>query len=162
MNDSRKVIVSWSGGKDSCLALHKAVNSGYDALCLLNFISREFKRGCFHGLDSGILKAQAECMGIPIVQKEVSPDMKNYEEEFKQAVLELKKTGIEGMVFGDVYLDEHREWVERVCRELEIQPIEPLWGMSPERLVNEFIEAGFKALVVSAKSDLFDEDWIGR
>ncbi len=89
--------------------------------------------------------------------------MKKYEEEFKSAVLELKeKCGISGMVFGDIYLDEHRNWVERVCTELGITPLEPLWNLKPEYVAVQFIELGFKAIVVSAKADLFDENFVGR
>ncbi|MFA5373869.1 MAG: ATP pyrophosphatase, partial [Candidatus Omnitrophota bacterium] len=83
-----KAISSWSGGKDSCMACYRAVQQGYDVKLLLNFISRESKRGCFHGLEGKLLKFQAELIGIPLVQKEVSPDMSKYEEEFKAAVTE--------------------------------------------------------------------------
>lgn len=157
-----KIISSWSGGKDSCLALHKTLQQGHQVLYLLNFISKETKRGCFHGLDSNLMEMQSKALGIPIIQKEVSPDMKKYEEEFKNAVLELKeKYGISGMVFGDIYLDEHRNWVERVCNELKITPLEPLWNLKPEGVAIQFIELGFKAVVVSAKADLFDENFVG-
>lgn len=156
------IIASWSGGKDSCLACYKAMNLGYDVKYLLNFISREHKRCCFHGIEAKLLKLQTELIGIPLVQKEVSPDMKEYEKEFKQAVSELKAEGMERIVFGDVYLDEHKNWVERVCNELGIEPIEPLWGMAPERIVGEFIDLGFKAIVVSAQSKFFGKELMGR
>jgi len=157
-----KVISSWSGGKDSCLACYRAILTGYEIKFLLNFISKEYKRCCFHGIESQLLKTQAEIIGIPLVQREVSPDMSEYEKEFKNAVGELKHYGIEGMVFGDVYLEEHKNWVERVCKELEIEPIEPLWNTEPKKVVAEFIDAGFKAIVVSAKADLFTEKNIGQ
>lgn len=157
-----KIIASWSGGKDSCLACYKVIQQRHEVLFLLNFISRETQRGCFHGIDSKLMQAQAEAIGIPLVQKETTPDMKKYEEEFKEAVLELKKARIEGMVFGDVYLDEHKEWVERVCREIGIVPFEPLWHLSSEKIVEEFIGLGFKAIIVSAKADLFEENFVGR
>jgi len=156
------IISSWSGGKDSCLACYKAIGSGYDVRYLLNFISKKYKRCCFHGIKGKLLRLQAELVGIPLVQKEVSPDMKEYEKEFKQAVSELKAAGIRGMVFGDVYLQEHKSWVERVCKELEIQPIEPLWAISPDNIVREFIELGFRAIVVSCQAKLFGEEFIGR
>jgi len=109
------------------------------------------------------MQSQSDAIGIPIFQKEVSPDMKKYEEEFKSAVLELKeKEKITGMVFGDIYLDEHRNWVKRVCNELGITPLEPLWNLKPEDVAVQFIELGFKAVVVSAKADLFDENFVGR
>jgi diphthine-ammonia ligase len=153
---------SWSGGKDSCLALHKTLGCGYMVKFLLNFISRGTKRGCFHGIESRLMQAQARAIGIPLVQKEVSPDMKAYEEEFKAAVSELKEQGIKGMVFGDIYLDEHRQWVERVCSEVGISPLEPLWNLPSENVLREFIDLGYKAVVVSAKEEIFEKDFVGR
>lgn len=158
----RKVISSWSGGKESCLACYMAIKQGYNVKYLLNFISREYKRCCFHGIEAKLINLQSKLIGIPIVQKEVSPDMQEYEREFKEAVFELKNNSIEGMVFGDVYLEEHKNWIERVCKDLEIQPVEPLWNIPPERVIEEFINLGFKAVVVSCKADLFGEEFIGR
>ncbi len=157
-----KVTSSWSGGKDSCLACYQAMLKGYKVSVLLNFISKEYKRCCFHGIDSQLMSLQAKAIGIPLIQREVSADMGEYEKEFKNAVNELKRYGIEGMVFGDVYLEEHKSWVERVCRELGIVPIEPLWNIKPEEIIRDFINSGFKAVVVSAKADLFMEKDIGR
>ena len=155
-------VSSWSGGKDSCLACYKAMQSGYKIKYLLNFISKEYRRCCFHGIEAKLLKLQAESTEIALIQKEVSPDMKEYEKEFKQAVSELKAKGIRRMVFGDIYLEEHKGWVERVCNELEIQPIEPLWGIPPEEVVKDFINLGFKAIVVSCKADILGEEFIGK
>lgn len=157
-----EVIASWSGGKDSCLACYKAMKNGYKVKYLLNFISKKYKRGCFHGIESKLMNLQAQSIEIPLIQKEVSPDMGKYEEEFKEAVSHLKKGGIRGMVFGDVYLIDHKNWVERVCKDLKLKMIEPLWQKSPEKIIEEFIHLGFKAVVVSAKAKLFDKDFIGR
>ncbi|MEW6102560.1 MAG: diphthine--ammonia ligase [bacterium] len=153
-------ICSLSGGKDSCLALYKAIKEGHKIKCLLNFISRGFKRCCFHGIEAGLMSLQANCLGIPLVQKEVSPDMEEYEREFKSAVSGIKE--INAMVFGDIYLNEHKEWVERVCSDLGITPIEPLWNSPPESLIEEFIDLGFKAIVVSCQADKFGKDFIGN
>ncbi|MFA5361849.1 MAG: diphthine--ammonia ligase [Candidatus Omnitrophota bacterium] len=154
--------VSWSGGKDSCLALHKALGCGYKVKCLLNFVSRGTKRGCFHGIETRLMQAQARAIGIPLVQKEVSPDMNAYEQEFKSAVSELKEQGIKGMVFGDIYLDEHKQWVERVCFEIGIIPLEPLWNLPAEDVLREFIDLGYKAVVVSAKEDIPLNEFVGK
>jgi len=156
------LISSWSGGKDSCLACYKAIQGGYRVTHLLNFISKQYKRCCFHGIEALLLNLQAELIGIPLIQREVSADMEKYETEFKEAVSEIKTKGAQGMVFGDVYLEEHRDWVKRVCKDLEILPIEPLWNHPPFRVVEEFIDLGFKAIVVSCKADIFDKDFIGR
>jgi uncharacterized protein (TIGR00290 family) len=160
--EKMNVLSSWSGGKDSCLACYKAIKGGHQVSHLLNFISAQYKRCSFHGIEANLINLQAELMNIPLIQKEVSPDMGKYETEFKEAVSEIKTKGIKGMVFGDVYLDEHKSWVDRVCQDLEIVPIEPLWDHSPAKVVEEFIDLGFKAIVVSCKADLFGKDFIGR
>jgi uncharacterized protein (TIGR00290 family) len=158
-----KLISSWSGGKDSCLALFKAIQKGYEISILLNFISEEYKRCCFHGVSNELINIQAEAIQIPIVQKSVPADMEEYETQFKLVVNELKtKRKIQGMVFGDIYLEEHKSWVDRVCNDIEITPIEPLWNLPAEKVVKEFIDIGFKAIVISAKADLFEEDFLGR
>jgi uncharacterized protein (TIGR00290 family) len=160
--DNMMVISSWSGGKDSCLACYKAIQEGFKVRYLLNFVSKEYKRCCFHGIEAGFVKLQAELTGIPLVQKEVTADMQEYEKEFKAAVNELKAVGVKAMVFGDIYLDEHRDWVERVCQDLKIEPLEPLWNDSPAKLMEEFFDLGFKAVVVSCQADKFGKDFVGR
>lgn len=160
--DRLKAISSWSGGKDSCLACYKAIQQGYDVKLLLNFISRESKRGCFHGIEGRLLKFQADLIGIPLVQKEVSPDMQKYEEEFKAAVNAFRGADIGSMVFGDIYLLEHESWIERVCGELKINAVEPLWNNSPEKIIDEFLDAGFKSVIVSCKADIMGKEFLGR
>ena len=161
--DKLKAISSWSGGKDSCLAYYKALKNGVEVECLLNFISRQSRRGCFHGLEGRLLKFQADLVGVPLVQKEVSPDMKLYESEFKEAVSEFKNSrNINAMIFGDIYLLEHQSWVERVCNDLKIEPVEPLWNNDPEKIIDEFIDAGFRSIIVSCKADVMGQEFIGR
>lgn len=157
-----KVIASWSGGKDSCFACYNALAEGHEVSCLVNFISREFRRVSFHGTGAHLISRQAEATGIPLRQYAVAPDMSLYEQTFKKAVSALKRKGAEGMVFGDLYLQEHRDWVERVCGELGIAPVLPLWGMAPDEVLNGFIEAGFEAMMISAKADMFNREWLGR
>jgi uncharacterized protein (TIGR00290 family) len=153
------VVVSWSGGKDSCLALYKAMISGLRVSHLLNFVSRE--ESCMsHGVNSKIIAAQSQAINIPLIQKEVTWD--TYEGAFKSTLVELKRMGIEGVVFGDIHIEEHLEWVTRVCGEVNVTPLEPLWGMDTEDVLREFIEAGFEAIVVNVKADLFGDDWLAR
>lgn len=153
-------ISSWSGGKDSCLALYKAIKQGYKIQRLLNFVSREHERCCFHGIEARLIRLQAELIGVPLSQKKVTADMKEYEKEFKEAVSQIR--GAEAMVFGDIYLDEHKNWVERVCADLRIAPVEPLWGGAPAGLVEEFIDLGFKTIIVSCQADKLGREFIGR
>lgn len=153
-------IASWSGGKDSCLACYRAIKDGYRIQNLVNFISKVSKRCCFHGIEADLIGLQAKLIGIPLIQQEVSPDMQEYEKEFKAAVSAIKNA--QTMVFGDIYLDEHKDWVERVCGDLKIQPLEPLWNNATVDILKEFISVGFKAIVVSAQADKFSKDFVGR
>jgi uncharacterized protein (TIGR00290 family) len=153
-------IGSWSGGKDSCFACYRAMSEGYNISHLLNFISKEYKRVSFHGTEDKLIQLQDEALGIPLLQKETTGN--GYEQEFKEAVRSLIPNGIKGMIFGDIYLQEHKDWVKRVCGELGIEAVEPLWGEEPEKILLDFIDAGFEAIIVSAKADLFDKEWIGQ
>lgn len=153
-------ISSWSGGKDSCFAAYLALGQGYKISHLVNFISKEFKRVSFHGTEARLIQLQSQAIGIPLLQKLTT--WESYEPEFKEAVRSLLPQGIKGMVFGDIYLDEHREWVERVCGELGIEAIEPLWEKSTEKIFTDFIDAGFEAIIVSAQTELIDEGWVGQ
>lgn len=152
-------VVSWSGGKDGCFACYKAISDGFDVTHLLNFTSKE-GRCMSHGLDSKLIAAQSQMIGIPIIQREVT--WETYEQGFKSAMHKLKQEGVEGAVFGDIAIQEHRDWVDRVCRELDIAPILPLWGIDEEKILSEFINEKFEAIIVNVKADLFDKKWLGR
>ena len=152
--------VSWSGGKDSCLALYEALRLGYKVTHLVNFISNEEKRVRFHGTDAGLIVLQGAAMGIEVAQYET--DWDGYERDFKAGVQGLLPTGLKGMVFGDIYVDEHKEWVERVCGEIGIEALEPLWNRPASDVLGQFIELGFEAVIVSASSKYIDEYWVGR
>jgi len=153
-------IASWSGGKDSCLACYKAMLSGYDIDYLVNFISKEYRRVSFHGTEARLIQLQAQSIGVPLRQQETTRD--GYEKEFKEAIRHLISRGAEGMIFGDIYLQEHRDWTERVCAELGIEAVEPLWGRDTEDILSDFIGAGFQAVVVSAQREVIDAEWLGR
>lgn len=153
-------IVSWSGGKDSCFACYEVLCRGYKVSYLLNFISKDHRRVGSHGTEAKLIELQAKALGLLLIQRETT--WNGYENELKAAVRSLIPSGIKGMVFGDIYLQGHRDWVERVCGELGIEAVEPLWGRDLEGLLLGFISAGFEAIIVSADSDLFGEEWIGR
>lgn len=156
-----KAFVSWSGGKETSLACYRAMqNKNLKVKYLLNMVSEDGRHSRSHGLDSSLLRAQSDAMSILIVQRKTT--WKSYEKVFKRAVSELKKEGIKIGIFGDIDLRKHRDWVERVCKEIGIKPILPLWKEDRERLLKEFIRAGFKALVVATKSDLLGKEWLSR
>lgn len=152
-----KVFSSWSGGKECALATYKAMSQGHEVLYLLNFVSEDGQRSRSHGTKASVLALQAEAIGIPLIQ--VKTSWENYEENFKEAVSELKNKGIEGGVFGDMDLEEHREWVERVCSEVGIKAFLPLWGIKAEELIEELLKLRFKAMIVATR---LDETFLGK
>jgi len=153
-------ILSWSGGKESCFAGYQAMHQGYRVSYLMNFISKESQRVSFHGTETRLIQLQSRAIGIPLLQKETTWD--GYEQDFKEAVRSLMPSGVKGIVFGNLYLQEHKDWGERVCGDLGIKAVEPLWKKDPEEVLSSFIDAGFEAVIVSAKSQLIDRDWIGH
>ena len=151
---------SWSGGKDSCFAHWKAISRGLKVSHLLNFINEDSTRAMSHGLDTKLIALQAQAMTLPITQQSVT--WETYEAGFKAALEELKPKGITGLVTGDIYLQEHKDWIDRVCGEVGVEAILPLWQMDTSRLLTDFIDAGFKAIIVSVKAEFFDKEWLGK
>lgn len=157
---SQKVFMSWSGGKDCCLALYRAIKSGMDVRYLANTVRENGARSCSHGISSAVIKAQAKSLGIPIVQQPTLND--NYEEQFVKMMKKFREEGIEGGVFGDIDFNAHREWIENACRKANITPHLPLWLEDQTKLMEEFIDAGFESVVVAAKAELLSMDVLGR
>src|SRR3990170_4185964 len=113
---SMKVLASWSGGKESCLACYKAILDALEVSYLVNFVSED-GRCMGHGIGSELLAAQSQAVDIPIVQRRVS--WETYEEGFKSVMYELKQRGVEGAVFGDIMeIPGHEGWVNHMCDEV--------------------------------------------
>lgn len=157
----KKAFVSWSGGKDSTLAFYNAMKDGeIEVAYLLNMLSENGTHSRSHHLSVAALKAQAEAMSIPIVQRQAT--WGGYEEEFKSALAVFKEEDVQTGVFGDIDVQEHRDWVERVCSESGLNAILPLWQRSRESLMDEFVSLGFKAVVVTVKLECLGSEWLGR
>jgi uncharacterized protein (TIGR00290 family) len=156
-----KVISLWSGGKDSCFACYKALSLGYEVTALFNFLDSEGKNSLSHNLPAKLILKQAGLIGIPLVQKAMPKE--TYQEAFKDLVSEWKKkAGIQGIIFGDIYLQEHKDWIDGICKELKVEAILPLWGRDTKELTLEIINSGFKSIVVAVKADLLGREWLGR
>lgn len=143
---------SWSGGKDSCLCLYKAVREGGQPSALLTMMIEGGERSRSHGLRQEVIRAQADALGVPLVT--CSASWSTYEDVFRRAALEFAAQGITDAVFGDIDLHEHREWCVRVCREAGVEAHHPLWAMDRLDVVREFLDAGFKAYIVAMKDRL--------
>lgn len=151
---------SWSGGKDSCLAYWKARSGGLKIGYLLNTYRRESGRVAFHGVRAELVCEQADSIGVELIQKEVNGE--NYEDMFLDALLQLKSHRVEGIVFGDMDVQQNRQWSEGVCRKAGLKSFFPLWEMDQKGILEDFISSGFKAIVVAVDSRFLDEGDLGH
>lgn len=154
------LFCSWSGGKDSCLALYHAVRNGGKADRLLTMLEENGERSRSHGLPLTLLQQQAEALSIPLIVRSTSWD--DYEATFISTLREFKEDGVELGVFGDIDLDAHRQWCERVCSTAKIQAYHPLWQRSRRELLEEFLALKFKATIIAVKQDALDNQFLGR
>ena len=155
-----KVVASWSGGKDSAYAYYLATQQGHQVISLLTMMMSEEKSN-FHMIPAGILDAQAEAIGIPLIKKTTSAS--TYEDDFKAVLRECKAKGAEGLVTGDIYeVAGHEEgWLGRVLKEVGLTPVKPLWMGDTKLIYLAYLKTGFKATVVRTNRDL-SLDWLGR
>lgn len=154
-----KAAISWSGGKDSYLALHR-VSEKFELVAALTMFTEDGARSRSHGLRPEVVERQAKLLEFPLLVGRAS--WKSYEEEFKRVLREVAQGGCTHVVFGDIFLDDHKLWVERVCGECALDSVEPLWGEDTEKLFREFVDTGATAQIVSAKAALLDNSWLGK
>jgi diphthine-ammonia ligase len=161
MND-KKVAVSWSGGKDCCLALYRMLQKNRNVACLVSMVSEKDARNHAHGIKLEILKSQAEALGLPLVLVDSAGD---YERSLITVLTQLKEQqGIEEIAFGSLYAEEDRKWNEEVAYKSEMAPLFPVW-ISPDessKLLEEFISLDFSAVVCRASEKYFARNWAGR
>ncbi len=156
-----KAFASWSGGKDCMLALYRYLQKPENSVeCLVNMCDSDNEHSRSHGINKSWIQKQALSMGIPVAQP--ISDFGGYEKAFKEQISILKKSGVQAGIFGDIYLEEHRTWINRVCSEMEIEPVFPLWGEDTGDLLKEFIAEGFQTIVVAVNNQMLDEQWLAR
>lgn len=157
---NKNCFVSWSGGKDSCLALYKALEIGYKPKKLLTMFSLENGISSAHRLSENIFKAQADAIGLDSIIGNAG--FREYENVFVSHIKTFKEQGIDYGVFGDIDLKEHREWEEQVCKKADISAILPLWNKDRKEIVTEFINLGFKAKIIVVKIKDLSTSFLGR
>lgn len=158
--ENKKAFCSWSGGKDSCLALHRALRGGFDVKVLLTMFDETENRSRSHAVPRELIEAQAAALGIELVTRRAS--WQNYEKVFVETLADFQKQNITRGVFGDIDLQAHRDWEERVCAAAEIEAVLPLWSESRRKIVDEFLAEDFKAVVVCINENFLDKSFCGR
>lgn len=146
-------VCSWSGGKDSCFAFIKAIEQGYTAKVLLNVLNEAGKISRSHGIPSSILLQQAKALNLPIHL--ISSSWENYETNFIAALESLTKEHLlTHAVFGDIDLQAHRDWEEKVCASVNIKAVLPLWQQDRKDLVLQMLNTGIETMIVSCNTTM--------
>ncbi len=157
---STTALVSWSGGKDSCLALWRARCASVQIPLLITAMDESGTKSRSHGIPPELLQAQAASLGATLQFYDTS--WSTYEEKFIGILRAAATGGITQAIFGDIDLLAHREWEEKVCAAAGLTARLPLWGEPRRTLVDEFIAAGFKAVVVCVNRTYLSEIFCGR
>jgi uncharacterized protein (TIGR00290 family) len=151
---------SWSGGKDSCLAIWRSQNSGILVSHLLTALDESGLKTRSHGVTRELIVAQGNALGI--TNEFICASWQDYEYEFINKLKSLSSQGISQMIFGDIDLLAHRQWEEMVCAHAGMKAYLPLWGENRLAMVHEFLDAGFKAKVVCVDGQVLNDSFVGR
>lgn len=160
-----KALFSWSGGKDSALALYEVLGSrSFDIASLLTTVTGEYDRVSMHGVRPPLLEMQADSLGLALEKVIIPRNASNeaYENSLEKALLQYKESGVDTVIYGDIFLEEIRKYREEQLGRLGLGCVFPIWGRDTLSLARSFIEAGFKAVVVCVDSTLLDGGFAGR
>jgi uncharacterized protein (TIGR00290 family) len=155
------VYCSWSGGKDLALALHEAMATGAEPRFLVSMLTEGGERSRSHGLRRELLAAQAAAIGVPI--RFGAATWSGYREEFVRVVGEgVATTTAHVGVFGDIDIDEHREWEQDVCAEVGTEALLPLWHRDRRAVTDQLLASGFEAVIVAVRDGALPPSLLGR
>lgn len=160
-----KAVFNWSGGKDCALALHYALQEKSSEIeALLTTINQSFGRVSMHGVRQKLVENQADALGIPLRKLLLpeQPSMEEYSFLMKEKLERLKKEGFTESIFGDIFLQDLREYREKQLAEFGFTARFPLWNKDTRELIHEFIGEGFKTILVCVKSAVLDKNFVGR
>lgn len=157
------IIMSWSGGKDSSFALHQLLLEGkYEVKYLLTNIYKPNKRVSMHGVPETLINEQAKQIGIPLLTMYIEEKTHDeYEQKMEAFLLNLKKEGITKVAFGDIFLEDLKEYREKQLSKVGMIALFPLWNKSTSELAQEFINTGFKTHLCSIDTSKIPDNLIG-
>jgi len=161
----KKAYINWSSGKDAAFALYKIQKEQkFKVEKLVTTVNSEVDRVSMHGLRNELLLRQAESLQIPlqIISLNGNVSMQTYNAIMKEEVSKLIDEGFTHSVFGDIFLEDLKEYREKQLAEVGLKAVFPLWGKNTKELMDEFITEGFKAITVCVNSKLLDKSFCGR
>ncbi len=160
-----KIILCWSGGKDSAMALYEILNSpAYTVVALLTTLTDTYDRISMHGVRRSLLEKQVDAIGIPLHKIFISKQSSNteYESKMEAACLYFKNQGVNTVAFGDIFLEDLREYREKNLAKLGMKGLFPIWKRDTTELIRSFIQRGFKAVLTCIDPKSLDSSFVGR
>lgn len=152
--------ISYSGGKDSILALYRMIMHGHSPIAIITTINIAQKRSWFHGIQKELLYAVSDSLRIPLIVCECTPN--DYTQSYEEGLNKARQIGADSCVFGDIDIDEHKFWNEKRCKNASLKCVLPLWHQEREALVCETISVGFKAKIKIVESNKLDDSFLGQ
>lgn len=164
---TRPVLLAWSGGKDSSLALATlTADPGMQLVGLLTSVTPAYDRISIHGVRRAILYAQADSLGLPVFEAELAPGSSNEAYEAAWAAALTRARGqvgpVQHVAYGDLFLEDVRSFREAQSLRLDYTPLFPLWGLDTGKLAREFIAAGYEAYLTCVDTSQLGPDFAGR
>lgn len=160
-----KAYFNWSGGKDSCLALHHVLQDPTISIsCLLTTVNEVQNRISMHGVRNTLLEQQAEAIGLPLhkVFLPNEPTMESYETAMEKGMKPLINTGNTHSIFGDIFLEDLRAYRDEKLKTFGLTGIYPLWKRDTKAVIQEFLALGYKTIVVCVDAAKLDASFVGR
>ena len=158
--NNKKFVISFSGGKDSMLALHRMIKNGYTPVALLTTVKKNEGESWTHGINLDFLNRVSKSLGIDLITVECG--VSEYESEFERKLLEAKEKGATICVYGDIDIEHHRQWGVDRCNSVNMNAEFPLWQENREDLVYEFIDNGYRAIIKTINLNNLGEEFLGE
>ena len=155
-----KFVISYSGGKESALALYRTIAKGHEPIALITTFNTDTERSHFHGLSESVLKVVSNALEIPLWL--VKTDNKDYAKNFEAVLRRAKGQGASACVFGDIDIAEHRQWCSERCENIGIEAMFPLWGESRKCIVHEVVDRGFAANITTVNTRYLGDEFLGQ
>jgi uncharacterized protein (TIGR00290 family) len=165
MSGRESVILSWSGGKDSCMAAYQLLASQkYEIASLLTTVTEGYDRISMHGVRRSLLEQQADSLGVPLHQIMIPKDCPNqiYEARMREALEHFKARGITKVAFGDLFLQEVKQYRDERLALAGMTGLYPIWMRDTGELVSTFIGLGFRAILCCVDTQAIDASFAGR
>ncbi|MGB8657967.1 MAG: ATP-binding protein [Candidatus Zixiibacteriota bacterium] len=158
-------LVSWSGGKDAAVALHEILKGReYQIAALLTTVTEDYDRISMHGVQRILLQRQVGSLGFPLEEVFISRNASNeeYESRMVRVLTRHKEAGVSSVIFGDIFLEDLREYRESNLAKIGMKGVFPLWKKDTRKLAHSLVSLGFKAITTCVDTNALDRRFVGK